>query len=107
MKRHLYDAHGSVVTTFHYDGHTDTTTIERSQDCEPILDHNKAAQSEVPYRSDWQRRMASIPLAVAEKWMREDGVNWLALSKKERTAYLRRKLNDPHWRYLKTDPGVF
>jgi hypothetical protein len=39
--------------------------------------------------------------------MVEDGVNWMALPKPEKSLYLRRKLNDPQYRYLKVSEGAF
>jgi hypothetical protein len=44
-------------------------------------------------------------MVVIEKWMKDDGVNVLALTGPERTKYFRRKLNDIDNRYLRTDSG--
>lgn len=106
MKR-LLDSHGGVVSVFHQ--HGDETIIQVSQDCEPIVENNKALQNEGKgdFQGKWGRRIASIPLVVVDKWMKEDGVNWLALGRQEKAAYLRRKLNDPQYRYLRTSLGTF
>ena len=106
MKR-LLDQHGGVISTFHYDPDGEKSTVETTQDVEPILERNKALQNQddgySPSR-EW-RRIASIPLVVAQQWMKEDGVNWLALPRRERQIYLRRKLRDPQYRYLRTSAG--
>lgn len=108
MKR-VVDSEGGVTTTFHYDEDGDRSTIETVQDVESILEANKAMQTDgdgyTPSRD--LKHIASIPLVVAQKWMQEDGVNFLALGKQDKAAYLRRKLNDPDWRYLRTSSGTF
>lgn len=93
-----------IETRFHYDDTAQTVTIGRFQDVEPILNHNKALQNfnDGYNKSRDMRRVASIPNAIAEQWMRDDGVNWLALPKHEKTAYLRKKLNSNEWRHLRT-----
>lgn len=109
MKRLLNDD-GGVSSVFHYDPDGDKSTIETVQDCEPIVENNKALQTDGTtgdFQGKWGRRIASIPLVVAQKWMQEDGVNWLALPKHEKAVYLRRKLNDPQWRHLRTSAGRF
>ena len=106
MRRHL-DQHAGVTTTFHYDEDGDKSIIETTQDVEPILEANKAMQADgdgyTPSRD--LKHIASIPLVIVQKWMEEDGVNFLALGKPEKRAYLRRKLNDPEYLYLRTSPG--
>lgn len=88
------------ISRFH--PNTDGTfTIERVQDVEPILDHNKALQNE-RQRSDWGRQVASIPLVIIEKWANEEGANLLAMGKDEAAAFLKRKLADPDWKWLRT-----
>lgn len=108
MKR-LLDAEDGVVNTFHHDEMADTSYVRSVQDVEPILESNKALQTlndgYSPSRE--MKRIASIPLVVAQKWMKEDGINWMALPKHEKAKYLRRKLNDPNNRFLRTSGGVF
>lgn len=107
--RKFLDEKDGVASTFHYDEMTDTAHIRRTQDVEPILDNNKRLQTfndgYTPSRD--MKRIASIPLVICERWIKEDGVNWLALPKKEKGEYLRRKLNDPDNRHLRTSGGVF
>ena len=109
MKRVL-DSQDGVTSIFHHDDQANLSHVQRIQDCEAIVENNKALQTDGTrgdFQGKWGRRIASIPLVVAEKWIKEDGINWLALPKKERRAYLRRKLNDPEYRYLRTSPGQF
>lgn len=89
----------------YHDGEGDTAAIETVQDVEPILDRNKAFATED--QNDWWRLAASIPDVVTLQWMRDDGIFWPKLPKREKTAYLRRKLNDSDWRHLKTIPGNY
>ena len=107
MKRRLDS--GPVTSTFHYDEMEDKSIIHVEQDCEPIVERNKALQNETDgYNLDRDlKHIASIPLVIVQKWMQEDGVNFLALSKHERSKYLRRKLADPDNRFLRTSPGVY
>jgi hypothetical protein len=76
-------------------------TISRTQDVEHILDRNKELQN-TPQKSDWGRHIASIPLVFIEKWANEEGANLLTMGKDEAAKFIRRKLKDPDWRWLKT-----
>jgi hypothetical protein len=92
----------STLARIHLDPDGDHMTIEHAQDVAPILDRNRALQSE-PQRSDWGRHIATIPNVVLVKWLNEDGVNALGLSSEEFGAFIRRKLDDPDWRHLRVD----
>lgn len=93
---------GGVITRVHRDSGGRTVVVERIQDVEPILERNKALQS-VPQKSDWGRHIASIPNVILERWIHEEGVNYLALPGDEFARLIRRKLRDPDWRHLRTD----
>lgn len=105
----LIDSHDGVTTTFDYDEMTDTAIIQTTQDVSPILERNKKLQNEGKHRTKDKalQLAASIPSIVVHQWMIDDGVNWMALPKHEKTKYLRRKLNDPQYRYLKVSEGAF
>ena len=91
---------GWIKTKFH--PHNDGTfTIESVQDVEPILERNKALQN-TPQRSDWGRHIATIPNIFIDRWSRESGVNLLALPKQEFARFVKRKLADPDWKWLRT-----
>ncbi len=72
------------------------------QDCDPILDRNKALQSE-PQKSDWGRHIATIPNIVLLKWMHEEGVDVWRLRGDDFGKFIKKKLSDPDWRHLRVD----
>jgi hypothetical protein len=79
--------------------------VKRTQNVEPILELNKAAQAEAA--GGWRRThgktrryIAEIPNIVIEAWLNE-GFNIFQVSEKE----LRKKLDSAEWSYLKTIPG--
>lgn len=81
-----------------YDEAENRTAIRTEADVAPVLERNKRLQNE-PYRHDFWWRVASIPLIVAHKWLVEDGLN---IFDPAHADGLRRKLNDPDWRWLRT-----
>jgi hypothetical protein len=95
------------ITTFHhYDHSTKQTHIERVQDVQPRLDNNKKLFNDDSYRSNGMKtgwlHAAHIPDIVIEKWLREDGVD---VFNPDHMAAVKRKLNSPDWRYLRTSSG--
>ncbi len=83
----------------------DGLAFKSTQDVEPILDLNKAAFNDgtmgyTPSRD--MRKIAEIPLVVAEKWRNELGVD---VFDKNHAPAVKRLLNDPEWLYLRTAPG--
>ena len=84
----------------------DKTIIRTSINATKIVENNKASQNEAPPPA-WKQnfhKVASIPFTTLMQWGQEDGVNVFTMTKEEQEAYLRRKLNDPDWRHLKTTP---
>ena len=80
--------------------------VTRIQDVEPILNENKKRQNNGTDGHTTSRdlkHVASIPIVVAEQWMKADGVNWRSLTGPEREKYIRKKLNDPDNSFLRTD----
>lgn len=78
--------------------------LKEVQPVEAILDRNKAMAT---HNDGWSpsrelRREGSIPLSLAAKWKREQGVDVFAPSGRE---FLVRKLNDSDYRDLRTSPG--
>ena len=93
-----------IVRRHHYeDG---KFIFEGVQDVEPILDRNKALQNEPNRRGETFRKIGSIPAIILERWIAEDGVNYLGLNKREFDRLIRRRLRDPDWRWLRTSPGA-
>jgi hypothetical protein len=90
----------SVLTRFHPEGY------ERFQNVEDIIETNKKLQNEGQARHAPWRHVASIPNIFIEKWLREEwergnvGLKW---SSPEFDAIVQRKLQDPDYRFLRTD----
>lgn len=79
-----------------------TSTIVSVQDVAPALERNKAMAA---HNDGWSpsrelRRAAFIPNIIRQKWLTEEG--WDAYRPDLYGEQLRRKLNDPEWRYLRT-----
>lgn len=91
-----------VVTRIRHAAAERLLVVERVQDVEPILERNKLLQT-IPQRGDWGRHVACIPNVILERWINEEGVNYLALPGEEFSRLVRRKLRDPDWRHLRTD----
>lgn len=89
-----------------WDSATRTASIRTEWDVTAILDSNKAAQNQDD--QGWfsnkreMRRAASIPNAIIYKWLIEEGIN---IWDNNHLPAVRRKLNDPEWRWLRTAPG--
>jgi len=102
---------GFTDTHFEMDPGHQTFTIRSRQDVQPILDNNKILANHTDGYSPSRdlKKVASIPMVVAEQWCNEDRAAgrpaWLTLPKAEKHAYVRRKLNDPDWQHLKTSRG--
>jgi hypothetical protein len=93
----------TVQTLYHADGKS--FTIERVQDVEPILEHNKTLRT-LEQRSDWGRHVASVPNVVLEKWLTEEwerGNIHMQFGTEEFYGMVERKLQDPEYRAFRTD----
>ena len=92
------------VDTFHSNADETEFTINTRQDCEPILEENKAAYNNygdklTPGKAGDGVRVASIPLNVWQKWIKETGGEIL----KDHNL-MKRYLNDPDNKYFRTTP---
>ncbi len=88
----ILGARGEVVSVVHVkDG---TTTVERAQDIEPVLAENRLMRNEGvrKHHGKSAEMYARVPNVLLEKWMREDGVNALAMRKGEFSKWIKRKL---------------
>lgn len=105
MPRRLldWDPETGVAEYHDYDAHTDTTTIETVQDVAPILEMNKALANEPEHLRKGMKaelvHVASIPIGVQFKWLKDHGVN---LFDKNDMPKIKRLLNSPDYRYLRT-----
>ena len=99
----------TIETRFHLDPNGRDLSVERVQDVEDILAHNKVlrAQQQV---SDWGRHIASIPCVILERWLNEEaarGNRTIRWGSKEFDALIAKKLRDPDWAHLRTDKPAF
>ena len=78
-----------------------------TQDVEPILARNRALRAESQQGHDCARLVADIPAVILVRWLNEEyarGNTHLRLFTREfNDTVVRRKLQDPEWRYLRTD----
>jgi hypothetical protein len=116
MARRLLDFEpDSGVATYHaYDHEAKTTRIEVVQDAAPFLRVNQARMNVDTATSgglngisrkqiaDGWWHVACIPVGVQMKWLDDYGVDVL---NKDHFPAVKRLLNDPDWRYLRTNPG--
>ena len=84
---------------FHYHNPTGEFAIEHIEDIQPLIDSNKKLQNEDHRRSDEFRLSARIPMTVVYEWKRLFGVDVFDKSHNEAVKKL---LNSPDYRYLKT-----
>lgn len=82
----------------------DTIVFERIQDVEPILDANKALAT-IPQRGDF-RHIATVPNVLLERWINEEGAPVLGMRQEDFARFIRRKLDDPSYQYLRTAPKL-
>ena len=90
-------------TTYDPDGEK---LIQHSvQDIEPLLELNKKEYNKdylrggVETKEMGMRKVASIPLIIIEKWTAEHGVD---IMNKNHWPKVKRLLNDPEYRFLRT-----
>jgi hypothetical protein len=65
-----------VFTRFHYAHDTDTTAIERIQDCTPIVEHATALRHEGIHGDKEMRHAARFPMVVVERYCNEKGITF-------------------------------
>jgi hypothetical protein len=102
-----YDPLTGITQYHHFDPVTEVTTIETIQDVEPILNANKAMQNDTAYSKRGIKNemwhAACVPNIIQEKWLREKGVDvW----NNDHWPKVKRLLNDPDWKWLKTTTGT-
>jgi len=103
-KREL-DSNGDVRYVGHYDESEDRMTIETVQDVAPYLEKNKTEiLAGTINKKAPMRKMASIPLVLIEKWLREEGLD---VFNDDHHKRLMRKLHDPDYAYLRTLEGRY
>lgn len=104
----LLDQFGTYQTRLHYDETTGNTVVENWQDCEAIIEANKAAQATAPGRFEKKpffQRVASVPYGVIYAALAKYGImpgDWMAWKKAEKMKFYRRIANDPDYKYVRT-----
>ena len=107
MRRLLdYDPLSGVHVYHDYDPVTDETRIEEWQDVAPFLETNTELRNDEDYKkrgikNEWWH-VARIPVGVQNKWLHEHGVD---IFNKDHMPAVKRLLNSPEWRYLRTATG--
>ena len=100
-----YDPLTGIKTVHHYDHDTQITRIERIQNIEPILERNKElAKTDIEakgIKNNWWLA-GTIPNIIIEKWLNEYGIDFF---NKDHWPAVKRLLNSPDWRYLRTGRG--
>jgi hypothetical protein len=84
---------------FHYHNPTGEFAIEHIADIQPLIDSNKKLQNEDHSIRDEFRLSARIPDVVVYEWKRLFGVD---VFNKDHAQAVKKLLNSPDYRYLKT-----
>jgi len=94
-----------ISETLHFDDGEDTFSLLRSEDVEPVIDANKAAQADGDGYSPTRemRHLARIPMVVYLEWNRQFGVD---VMKPEHRGLLKHLLNDPDNKFLRVSEGA-
>ena len=103
MTRRLIDYDPLTSEAVWVEFHGDEMVMHQTQDCSTVIEANKRLQNSDEYsregmKKDWWH-YASIPNAIAHKWLVEDQINIFTREGRERM--FREKLSQPEWRYLK------
>jgi hypothetical protein len=95
-----------LQTKIHLDSNGQDLVIEHVQDVEPILQRNHMLRSLDQVNTDGLKEIAEIPNVTLIKWLDEEharGNHNLRLFTPEFDAIMKKKLEDPEWKYLRTD----
>lgn len=102
------DANG-IITQFELISAT-AFNVKRTQDVSAIIDMNKADQNDRSFRNGFttegdMKHVARVPLLVLEQWAKEAGIPKKEVYGKKMNDVVRKKLNDPDNRFLRTGLG--
>lgn len=96
-----------LTTEYWWDDVEDKLFINRVDDIEAILNNNvkeynsHSTKTSKKFHHEVLNKVASIPLVIVEKWRKEEGLD---VFNKDHADRVKRKLNDPEYRYLRTSP---
>ena len=90
-----------------YENQGDRILTHRYQDVKDILKRNKEERNSFDgYNKERDmKKVASIPLVILYQWLQDDGIFLLSMGEREQHFYLKKKLNDPKYYYLRTSEG--
>ncbi len=98
------DAFPGMFQRAHLQDDENALVIQTIQDERPIIENNKRLQNSgdgyTPSRD--LKHVASIPLALCELWLREEGIN---IFDKNHADAIKRKLNSSEYLWLRTSLG--
>ena len=98
MSWNLIDSDGFTETWSHV-GPDGTHIIERQNDA-PILKRNEDLRASEATVNSGFRPIASIPMTLARKWLREDGINergfWMWPTREQRKYFARKYLSSDY-----------
>ncbi|MBI1275377.1 hypothetical protein GC177_05330 [bacterium] len=102
--RRILDAHNGVVSEFHFNPAEERFAIRHVQDVDPLLEHNARLRAEGTGFSESRelRRVASIPLVLYHRWLKQ-GFDAL---QPDNLPELKRRLRG-EYAYLRTSDGGF
>lgn len=103
------DLSQGILTELEVTGPT-SLNVKRTQDVAPILDFNKACQNDPDFRNGYtpsgdMKHVARIPLVVLELWYKEAGRPAGGVYGQAMNEIIRKKLNDPDNKFLRTGGG--
>ncbi len=110
MKEIIKDlSQDGILTQFEIVG-PNALNVKREQDVAPILDFNKACQNDSDFRDGYtpsgdMKHVARIPVVVLEQWYKEAGRPTGGVYGPAMNEVIRKKLNDPDNRFLRTGLG--
>lgn len=98
-----------IITSFELVSKT-AFNVKREQDVSAILDRNKTDQNDSDFRNGFtpsgdMKHVARIPVVVLEQWWKDAGRPAGGVYGKEMTEIIRKNLNDPDNKFLRTGLG--
>lgn len=88
----------------------DAFNVKRTQDVSKILDMNKADQADSSFNDGYteegdMKHVARVPLLVLEQWAKKHNIAKKDVYGKEMNDIIRKELNDPDNKFLRTGGG--
>jgi hypothetical protein len=92
-----------IETKIHYDQITDTTAIERVQDCTPIVDYTANLRAIGAVGSNEMRHAAKYPAVIVEAYCNQAGITFNEFM--SNPVHVKRMLADPDLRGFRVWEG--